>query len=170
MNQDSLLTKLRLSFPAFWTARNSRERSMISAAALVVTLGMVYSLLIDPALSGREQLSKNLPILRQQVAQMQALSKEAAALSEKPAIPLVEMSSQNIEAALERNGLKSQSVVLTGDFAKVQLASVSFAGTLNWLDDMQKTARLSVVEANIVAQSQPETVNATFTLRQPAHE
>jgi len=69
-------------------------------------------------------------MLRQQVAQMQALSREAAALSAKPATPLIEMSKQNIEAALARNGLKPQSVMLTGDFAKVQLASVSFAGTM----------------------------------------
>ncbi len=60
--------------------------------------------------------------------------------------------------------------MLTGDFAKVQLASVSFAGTLNWLDDMQKTALLSVVDASIVALAQPDMVNATFTLRQQRNE
>jgi general secretion pathway protein M len=109
-------------------------------------------------------------VLRQQVAQMQALSKEAAALSGKSAAPLIAMSKENIEAALARNGLKPQSVMLTGDFAKVQLAAVSFAGTLNWLDDMQKTALLSVVDANIVALAQPDMVNATFTLRQPGKD
>jgi general secretion pathway protein M len=97
------------------------------------------------------------------------LSKEAAALSGKSASPLIAMSKENIEAALARNGLKPQSVMLTGDFAKVQLAAVSFAGTLNWLDDMQKTALLSVVDANIVALDKPDMVNATFTLRQPGN-
>jgi general secretion pathway protein M len=121
-------------------------------------------------LAGRDQLNKNLPVLRQQVAQMQALSKEAAALSGKSAAPFIAMSKENIEAALARNGLKPQSVILTGDFAKVQLAAVSFAGTLNWLDDLQKTALLSVIDANIVALPQPDMVNATFTLRQPSHE
>jgi general secretion pathway protein M len=101
---------------------------------------------------------------------MQALSKEAAAFAGKSAAPMAAMSKENIEAALARNGLKPQSVILTGDFAKVQLAAVSFAGTLNWLDDLQKTALLSVVDANIVALPQPDMVNATFTLRQPSHE
>jgi general secretion pathway protein M len=166
MNLTGLLNQSRQSFSEFWAVRDARERAMLAVAALVVTVGLAYALLIDPALSGRDQLNKNLPVLRQQVAQMQALSKEAAALSGKSASPLIAMSKENIEAALARNGLKPQSVMLTGDFAKVQLAAVSFAGTLNWLDDMQKTALLSVVDANIVVLAQPDMVNATFTLRQ----
>jgi general secretion pathway protein M len=170
MNLTGLLNQSRQSFSEFWAVRDARERAMLAVAALVVTVGLAYALLIDPALSGRDQLNKNLPVLRQQVAQMQALSKEAAALSGKSAAPLIAMSKENIEAALARNGLKPQSVMLTGDFAKVQLSAVSFAGTLNWLDDMQKTALLSVVDANIVVLAQPDMVNATFTLRQPGNE
>ncbi len=170
MNLTGLLNQSRQSFSEFWAVRDARERAMLAVAALVVTVGLAYALLIDPALSGRDQLNKNLPVLRQQVAQMQALSKEAAALSGKSASPLIAMSKENIEAALARNGLKPQSVMLTGDFAKVQLSAVSFAGTLNWLDDMQKTALLSVVDVNIVVLAQPDMVNATFTLRQPGKD
>jgi general secretion pathway protein M len=170
MNLTGLLNQSRQSFSEFWAVRDARERAMLAVAALVVTFGLAYALLIVPALAGRDQLNKNLPVLRQQVAQLQALSKEAAALSGKSASPLIAMSKENIEAALARNGLRPQSVMLTGNFAKVQFAAVSFAGTLNWLDDMQKTALLSVVDANIVALAQPDMVNATFTLRQPSHE
>ena len=169
MNLANLLDQSRQSFSEFWAVRDARERAMLAVAALVVTFGLAYALLIDPALSGRGRLHKNLPVLRQQVAQMQALSKEAAALSGKSASPLIAMSKENIEAALARNGLKPQSVMLTGDFAKVQLAAVSFAGTLNWLDDMQKTALLLVVDANIVALDKTDMINATFTLRQPGN-
>jgi general secretion pathway protein M len=170
MNLTGLLERSRQSFSEFWLARDARERAMLVVAGLVVTSGLIYALLIDPALTGRVQLNKNLPVLRQQVAQMQALSKEAAALSAISSAPLITISKENIEAALARNGLKPQSVILTGDFAKVQLASASFAGTMNCLAEMQKTALLSVVDANIVAQAQPDMVNATFTLRLPPHE
>lgn len=170
MNLTGLLNQSRQSFSEFWAVRDARERAMLSMAALVITFGLTYALLIDPALSGRDQLNKNLPVLRQQAAQLQALSKEAAALSVKSAAPLIAMSKENIEAALARNGLKPQSVILTGDFAKVQLAATSFADTLHWLDEMQKTALLSVVDANVVALAQPDMVNATFTLRQSSHE
>lgn len=170
MSLTSLLGQSRQSFSEFWAVRDARERAMLAVAALVVALGLTYALLINPPLTGRGRLNKNLPMLHQQVAQMQALSREAAALSEKSAAPLMAVSKQNIEAALARNGLKPQSVVLTGDFTKVQLAAVSFSGTLNWLDEMQKSALLSVVDANIVALAQPDMINATFTLRKPGND
>lgn len=170
MNLATVLDQSRLSFSEFWAARNARERAMLMGAAGVVTLGLAYVLLIGPALAGRDQLNKNLPVLRQQVAHLQALAKEAAVLSENPTAPLLATSKENIEAALARNGLKAQSVMLNGDVVKIQLAAVSFAGTLNWLDEMQKTALLSVVDANIVALTQADTVNAIITLRKPSHE
>lgn len=170
MNLKGLLHQSRLSFSEFWAVRDARERAMLSVAALVVAFGLSYALLINPALAGRERLNKNLHKLRQQVAQMQASAKEAASLSGKSAAPLIVMSKQNIESALVRNGLRPQSVMLTGDYAKVQLASASFSGTLNWLDDMQKTALLSVADANIIALAQPDMVNATFTLSRQRHE
>lgn len=166
MNLTSLLNQSRQSLAEFWMARNARERVMLAVAAGAAALGLFHALLIDPALTGRDQLHKNLPELRRQVAQLQVLSKEAAALSGKSASPVAAISGESIKTALMRKGLKPQSVLLTGDLAKVQLTGVSFAGTLEWLDDMQKTARLSVVDANIVALAQPDMVNATFTLRQ----
>lgn len=170
MNLPDLLKLSRQSFMEFWAARDTRERMMLMAAALVASLGLAYTVLIDPALSGREQLNKSLPVLRQQAAQMQALSKEAATLAGKSAAPSMAMSREHIEAALARKGLKSQNLMLTGDMAKVQLASASFSATLNWLDDMQKTARFSVIEANIVVLPQPDMVNAMLTLRQSRNE
>jgi general secretion pathway protein M len=178
MNLTSLWDQSRQSFSEFWMARNARERAILAVAALVVAFGLAYVLLIAPAVAGREQLNKNLPQLRQQAAWMQALSKEAAMLSGKAglavtgnsAAPLIVISKENIEAALARNGLKAESIMLNGDFVKVLLAASSFSGTLTWLDDMQKTALFSVVDANIVALAQPDLVNATFTLRQPPHE
>ena len=170
MNLTGLLNRTRQSFSEFWAARDARERAMLAVAALVVIIGLAYALLIDPALTGRNRLNKNLPELRQQAAQLQALAKEAAIYSGKPAAPLLAMSKENVEKALAQNGLKAQSVVLSGDYAKVQLSSVSFAGTLNWLDNMQSTALLSVVDANIVALAQPDLVNATITLRQQRND
>jgi len=170
MNLTGLLNQSRQSFSEFWAARDARERAMLAVAALVVIIGLAYALLIDPALTGRNRLNKNLPELRQQAAQLQALAKEAAIYSGKPAAPLLAMSKENVEKALAQNGLKAQSVVLSGDYAKVQLSSVSFAGTLNWLDNMQSTALLSVVDANIVALAQPDLVNATITLRQQRND
>ena len=170
MNLTGLPKLSRQSFSEFWAVRDVRERAMLSAAFVAVMLGLIYALLVDPALTGRKRLNKDLPLLRQQVAQLQVLSKEAAALAGKPATIVAAISREKIETSLARKGLKLQSLLLTGDYAKVQLAAVSFAGTLSWLDDMQKTALLSVVDANIVALNQPDLVDVTLTLRQARNE
>lgn len=177
MSLASLFEQLQQSFSEFWMARNARERAMLAVAALVVAFSLAYILLIAPALVGRDQLNKNLPKLRQQVAWMQALSKEATTLSGKAALsasgssttPLA-VSREVIDTTLARNGLKAQNVMLTGDFVKIQFASVSFSGTLHSLDDMQKNALLFVVDANIVALAQPDMINATFTLHQQRND
>lgn len=170
MSLNNLLNQSRQSFAEFWAARKHRERAMLAATAAVVTLCLIYATMIAPALTGREHLNIDLPVLRQQVAQMQALSKEASALSGKTAPSIAAISREGIEAALARKGLKPQSVALTGDLAKVQLAAVSFAAMLGWLDEMQKSAGFSVVDANIVALAQADTIDATLTLRQQRSE
>ena len=165
MNLADLINRSRQAFTEFWAARNERERSLLALAALVVAFGLVYSVLIDPALTGREQLNRDLPVLRQQVAQLRAMAKQAEQLSATPVVPPAAMTREGIETALARNGLKAQDVLLNGDFAKVQLNSASFASMLFWLDDMQRTTMLTVTDADIVALPKPDNVNATITLR-----
>ena len=170
MNQVSLLARCKLWCAKFWVLRDTRERIILSAASLLLVFVLIYLLLFDPALTGRDQLSKQLPVLRQQVAQLQSLSKQAATLAAKPAPLVSAITKEKIEASLARKGLKPQNLTLTGAFLKLQLAAVSFADTLDWLDEMQKTDLLSVVEANLVVQASPDTVNATITLRQQGYE
>ncbi|MGC2049414.1 MAG: type II secretion system protein GspM [Gallionella sp.] len=170
MNLTGLMDRSRQSFSEIWAVRDARERAMLSAAAMVVVLGLTYLLLIDPALAGRDRMKNDLPHLREQVAQLQALSKEAAVLSGIAVPAAAPISKKIIEETLSQNGLKPKSVILTGDFAKVQLEAVSFASTLEWLDEMQKTAMLTVVDANIVALAQAGLVEVTLTLRQARSE
>ena len=166
MNQSNFVTQLKLSFAEFWSVRDVRERNMLSMAAVIVVLSVIYLLLIAPAVTGRDLLRKKLPVLREQVAQMRALSKELSSYAEQTPTPVTPMSQASITAELSRLGLKAQSVTLTGDFAQIQLSDVSFSSTLGWLKDMQKTALVSVTEAGIVALAQPDRVNAKITLQQ----
>ena len=170
MNLSGLINQYRQSFSAFLAARDARERALLSAAAVAVLLGLYYALLIGPALAGREHLNRNLPVLRQQAAQLQALAQEAAVFSGKSAPVAAAVSEESIRTALAHKGLQPQSVTLSGELAKVQLTAVSFSGMLEWLDDMQKTAKLSVADANIVALPQPDRVNAALTLRRSGNE
>lgn len=169
-NAATQMSGLKQSLSTFWSERNKREQNMLLTAIVVVVLGLVYALLIDPALSGRSDLEKKLPELRQQAAEVQALSKVAAASSGKTAPPPPAITREGIESSLARNGLKAQSVTLSGELAKVQLNDAPFSGIVEWLGELQRSARVSVVDAIVDAQAQPDTVNASFTLRQQRGE
>jgi general secretion pathway protein M len=166
MNAAATMDGLKQSFSTFWAARNKREQNLLAAAAVVIVFGLFYMLLIDPALGGRKNLEKALPGLRQQSAELQAMARDAATLAGKSQMPAPALTRESIEASLADKGLKPQSVLLTGEMVKVQFSAVSFAGIVDWLQDAQKTLRLSVVDATVDAQQKPDMVNASLTLRQ----
>lgn len=155
---------------SFWEQREPRERLILSVGILAVMLALLYLLLIEPALNGRAQLEKNLPVLRQQAASFQAQAREAASLAGKgmPNVPAT--TNARLEASLTGRGLRAQNISVTPDLIRLQLSSASFAELLAWLNEMQKSSRLSVVESNVVAQEAIDTVNATLTLRQQKAE
>ncbi|MEN9866506.1 MAG: hypothetical protein RL748_2096, partial [Pseudomonadota bacterium] len=48
----------------------------------------------------------------------------------------------------------------------VKLTNVPFANLAAWLSEVQKTSRISVLEASIVAQPTVGNINANLTLKQ----
>lgn len=156
----------------FWAARNPRERRMITIALWAIGLAIVYLLLLEPAINGRARLLQQMPAMRQQVAQMQAMARElkAAPAAPRADAPVEAVTRESLEASLARAGLKAQSSSVTGEFIRLQFSDVSFASLVGWLDDARKNRRISVVEASVVAQSQSDRVNATLTLRQQRRE
>jgi general secretion pathway protein M len=164
---------LKQSLSTFWNERNQRERRMLLAALTVVVLGLIYALLIDPAISGRDDLEKRLPVLRQQAAEVQVLAKQASAAGSgatATAAAPAPLTRESLETSLSRKGLKAQNLSVTGELARLQLNDASFAATVEWLAEMQRSVRLAVVDAKIEGQAQADTVNASFTLRQQRGE
>jgi general secretion pathway protein M len=160
------LQNLRAQATAFWQVRTEQERKLLTVGGVVVGLALFYSLLVDPALSGRDKLRKQLPELRQQEAEMQALAREAASLQGQSNIAPPPMTRDSLNAGLSARGLNPQSVNVTGEYAKLQFNGAQFAGLVAWLDAVRTESRINVAEAAITAQDTPGVVNATLTLRQ----
>jgi general secretion pathway protein M len=156
----------RAAAGAFWNERTDQERRMLAIGGGVVVFGLVYGLLIDPAFSGRAQLAKDLPELRQQVAEVQSLAGEASQLAAQPNVAPPPMSRDSVNSSLQSRGLSTQSLTVTGEYAKIEFKGVAFAGLVAWLDAMRREQRLTVQEANITAQNTPGQVDATLTMRQ----
>jgi len=170
MKASVLLSTLSESATTFWNARNERERSILLAGSAALVLLLIYAILFGPALNGREKLSKDLPVLRQQAAEIQALAKQAADLKIGGALEAVPVTQESITTSLSGLGMKAQNISVTDDLVRVQLNPVSFAGLLDWIGDQQKTAHLTVIDANFIALPQTDMVNATVTFRQQKNE
>jgi len=151
---------------AYWLARTDQERKFLAVGAGVAVLALVYLLFIDPALSGREQLRRSLPELRQQAAQMQTLAAEAQALNAQPAPAVTPMTREGLSSSLATRGLTAASLTLTGEFAKVQFDGVSFANLVAWMDAQRRENRVLVQDAVFTAKDPVGQVDATLTLRQ----
>ena len=170
MSAAATFSRLRDSTAIFWNDRSIRERKQMLVIGSIMLAALLYLLLFEPALTGRTQLRKSLPELRQKSADMQDLARQAAALEANVVPPPPVLEKSTIEVGLLGKGLKAQSVVVTDEVVRVQLSSVSFAALVEWLGEVQKIERLSVIDASITALPGSDTVSATLTLRQQKSE
>jgi general secretion pathway protein M len=163
----STLDNYRAQARAFWAERSEQERKFLTVGGIVLALGLVYGLLIDPALTGREKLRNDLPQLRQQAAELKALAGEAAQLAAQPPLqPPVPMTRESLNASLSSRGLNPSNVVMTGEYAKLEFKGASFAGVVTWLDTVRRENRIGVQDASFTALSTAGQVDASMTLRQ----
>lgn len=166
MNASERINAWKLQATVFWNERNKREQNMLAAGIAVVVITLIYMLLLDPAMSGRSDLAKKLPALRQQSAEVQELAREAQALGSKTTAPAPAVTRESLDASLAGKGLKAQNLAVTGELIKVQFNGASFAAIVDWLSELQRSARVTVLDANVEAQAQADIVNGSFTLRQ----
>jgi general secretion pathway protein M len=156
----------RAAAAAWWGARTEQEQRMLTIGGIVVGLGLVYGILIDPALTGREKLQKELPQLNQQVAELQALAGEATQLAAQTPVQPQPLSKDGVAARLQAMGLTTQNLAVTGEYIRVEFKGVPFAGLVSWLDAMRREQRVSVQEGHVTAQGPAGQVDANLTLRQ----
>ncbi|WP_296002169.1 type II secretion system protein M [Rugamonas sp.] len=169
MSQFSTMRQqLRDNGAAFWQARTEQERRFLGVGGALLGVLLAYGVLIAPALDGREQLRKDLPTLRQQAAELQALALQAGALKAQPAVTPPPMTHDSVADSLKASGLTAQSLAMTGEYAKLQLKGVPFSGLIAWLDAQRRDSHVDVLDATITAQDTAGMVDAALTLHQGA--
>lgn len=168
MSAASSISQLRERASLAWMARTEQERKFLGVGGGVIVVALVYSLFIDPALSGSARLRKELPQLRQKAASLQALALEAGELARAPVLAPPAMTRESLSAGLLARGLTPSSLTMTGDYAKLTFNAVSFANLMSWIDAQRREGRIVVQDAAFTGQSPAGTVDATLTLRQDA--
>lgn len=151
-------------FISWWRTLALREKRMVIAAAAVLLLAIGYLGLFEPAWQGRKKIQAELPALRSQVGQIDALANEARQLA---AIPAVDETPQALRRQFEQSlaaaGLKDYVTQMnfSGGVLDVRFSAVPFAGWVAWLDSALRETRLRVVDAVVTR----DAVNGTATVK-----
>ena len=149
-----------------WQSRTLRERRVLLIGAALL-MALLSWWLIDLSISARKKIQQQLPVLRAQSAQMQALAKEISALpaSAPAALPL---SQQELERWLTDSGLKAQQITVADNIVTLNLSYASFSALTEWLQKMQREQRLFVTEVNVTARERLDRVDVTLSLQRPS--
>ena len=170
MSVVTAIAQVRDQLSLYWLARTEQERKYLTVGAATVVGALVYMLCVAPATSGRDKLNAQLPLLRVEAAKMQALALEAGELARQAPPQATPMSKESLAASLAARSLSTQSLSVSGDYARLQLNGVSFAGLFAWLDAQRRENRISAQEVAITAGSPAGQVDAVLTLRQNTGE
>lgn len=168
MSTASTVGQLRERFALLWLARTEQERKLLLGGAIVAACALVYALFVGPALTGRAQLQKDLPQLRQQAAQLRAMALEAGELARQPVAQVTPMTRESLTASLVALGITAQSLSMTGEYGRLQVSAVSFANLVGWLDAQRRENRIALQDGAFTALPTAGQVDATLTLHQDA--
>jgi general secretion pathway protein M len=154
----------------FWGERSPREKKLISIGSAVLALVVLYSVALDPALTGRAKLRDELPAMQRRLAQMTAEANEARSLSSaaQGSAPTGNALKDALAASLAQRGLAATQLNVAGPNVQLQLKNVEFGTWVAWLDDVRRQFKVKVAEAHVSALKEDGQVDVTATL-QPAN-
>lgn len=134
----------------WWRGLARRERVLSALAALVVALGLLYAIAIEPAFATRKRLAIDLPRLQSELVQLEALGAEVRALA---ATGGGVQSRDSLRAAVEQSMLRENLVAQVSSQAdraiSVSAVNVSAAHWFRWLESFIREARVQVTAARV---------------------
>jgi general secretion pathway protein M len=161
------------TFIQWWRSLANRERQMVVGAVAILSLILGYLVAFEPAWVGRQKLAQELPQLRSQLAQMDALSSEARRIS---GVTGNNESAANLRQALEASiasaGLKPFMTQgnFQGDLIEVKFNAAPFALLATWLAGAVRETRVRVVDANVQRETSAGLVTAKIAFELPKRE
>lgn len=151
----------------FWSERDSRERAMLAATALVVGSALLY-LLIEPAFAGIGKLQRALPNTRSRSAELEALLSEVRTLKSRPAVAAggSDEAPAAVEKSLAAAGLKAARVVpLANGALQLTFSNVPYAGWSVWLASAERELGMHAAAVTVKATATAGNADVDLALR-----
>lgn len=155
---------------AWWLGLPRRERAMTAAAGSFALLALLYLVAIEPAWKARARLEAELPRLREQAAEVDALAQEARRLTSRGvAVASAAAAGVALEQSLTRANLAGVRVaVLDERRLAVSAKAVPVTQWLAWTEEAARESRLRIAAARISRTSVRAVVDAEATFEIPA--
>jgi general secretion pathway protein M len=153
-----------------WGGLSGRDRRMLALAVGFLILVFGWMVAFEPAWNARQQLSRELPGLRSDLAQMDQLAAEArlaSATAQQPSQGASELK-ERIEASLADSQLKSSlsQLEVNGDLIEARFRQADFEKWLFWLDGAVRETRMRVVDISLTRDS-PGVISGRLALEAP---
>ena len=148
----------------FWIARQARERVMLTWAALILLAAICWLLGAEPALHGRARLHAQLPLLRQQSAEMTQLTDEWSLNPQRVGSAKAPFSTSLLTDSLRAKGITPKRLEASEERVKLYIADIAWALWIEWLTSLAASSDVVVLEANIKPGRSPGQVEIEFAL------
>lgn len=153
-----------------WRGLSRREQVMVSSAAAVILLGLVFALAVEPAWRDRSRIREILPTLQSQQLEVMAMAAQARALrasgvGSEPVPSIVAAA----ERSLTRTAVGAKVVVQPGGGLSVQARGVASAALLSWVESFCRETRATVVTARIERTASAGLVDADIVFAPGGH-
>ncbi len=136
-----------------WQGLSTRDRRVLGLGSSGLVLILGYFVLFEPAWLGRQQLEKDIPGLRSQLARLEGISSEARRLSGGAAASTgaesMAQARMVIEQSLESAKINETQIQVVGDMLEMRFKSMPMTAWLDWLNEALRQSRLRVVDAQL---------------------
>lgn len=131
-----------------WHALAPRERRLLSIAALVIALALLWWVLLAPAIATLRGAAAEHRRLDQQIAEMQALEAQARQLQGGTRLSTTQ-ALQQLETSLAQQLGKSATLARQGDRATITLTNAAAAPLQQWLSQVRANAHAVPLDLRI---------------------
>lgn len=146
-NVTTTLAALRAQAASKWRLLAPRERRMVLAAGLLVSVALVWMVLVRPAWRTLQEVPKQIDVLDLQLQQMQGFAAEARLLREQPRVNAAQ-ADEALRAATSRLGPQAR-LSIQSDRATLTLNDVPGAALASWFGEVRSAARARPLEAQL---------------------
>jgi len=152
-------------FAQWWQLRTKAERTSVALACVIFTGALAWFALWRPLVEDIERTTQLVASQRAVLAEARRQADDIANLARNPSAPAPRDARADLDAAFARHGLKPTALDrLDNDRLRVTFDAIGFDALVTLDDNLQREARLRVVDLAATARVEPGQVRAEVTL------